>query len=337
MKKVLIAALILTFIAVSGSFCVVTEMSHFAKTPASAVSKEKIVVVTTGEQLNTIATRLRQQQLISSEFKFRLLATIKQLDTKIQTGEFRLSATLTPMEILDKMVSGKIVLHRLTIPEGYNLEQIASAVEAAGFGPAAQFMKASVDPDLLKRLEVEAGSFEGYLFPDTYHFSKHTPASGIITAMIKQFHSVFTPRMQARAREIGLSPHLVVTLASIIEKESNHGAELPLISSVFHNRLKKGMRLQSDPTVIYGIKDYDGNITRKHLDTVTPYNTYRIKGLPPGPIASPGLAAIQAALNPAESNFLFFVSKNDRTHYFSTNYNAHKQAVEKYQRSKQSD
>lgn len=337
MKKVVTAAVILLFVAGAGLLSLALEMWYFSKTPTGIDSTDKIVVIATGDSLDSVADRLQQKSVITSRTKFRLLAKVKGLDIRIKAGEYHLSAVMAPLEILDRVVTGKIVLHRLTIPEGYNLKQIARAAEKAGFGPASQFMEAAVDPKLLKQLDVEANSLEGYLFPDTYRFAAHATATAIISAMVEQFHAVFTPAMKTRTGELGLTVHQVVTLASIIEKESSHGAELPLISSVFHNRLKKGMLLESDPTVIYGIKDYDGNITRKHLATVTPYNTYRIKGLPPGPIASPGLAAIRAALNPAESKYLFFVSKNDRTHYFSTNYNAHKQAVQKYQRSKNSD
>ena len=157
------------------------------------------------------------------------------------------------------------------------------------------------------------------------------PCENIISAMVENFKSVFTPEWEKRAEELGFSVHEIITLASIIEKETGAEDERGLISSVFHNRLKRGMRLETDPTVIYGIKNFDGNITRKNLSELTPYNTYKIKGLPPGPIAGPGYESIKAALYPAETDFFFFVSKNDGTHIFSSNFKEHNMAVQKYQ------
>ena len=153
----------------------------------------------------------------------------------------------------------------------------------------------------------------------------------LIGAMVKRFREVFLPEWTLRAKALKMSVHQIITLASIIEKETGAAFERPLISSVFHNRLKKGMRLSSDPTVIYGIRNFNGNLTRKDLETVTPYNTYRIKGLPPGPIANPGIDSIKAALYPAETDYLYFVSKKDATHQFSTNLKDHNRAVRQYQ------
>jgi UPF0755 protein len=178
---------------------------------------------------------------------------------------------------------------------------------------------------------IQAESLEGYLFPDTYYFPRNTPIDRIIQTMLDRFNTVFTPAWADRARGIGLSRHQVVTLASIIEKETGAAGERPLIASVFHNRLARGMRLQSDPTVIYGIEDFDGNLTRAHLETPTPYNTYQVAGLPPGPIASPGRAALEAALFPEETDYLYFVARGDGTHQFSTRLDEHNEAVRRYQ------
>jgi UPF0755 protein len=179
--------------------------------------------------------------------------------------------------------------------------------------------------------EIKAETFEGYLFPDTYLFPKDTTSEEIISTMVKRFRSVFKPEWKNRAEALGFSIHQVVTLASIVEKETGVASERPVISSVFHNRLKRKMRLESDPTVIYGIKDFDGNITKKHLAEPTPYNTYVIRGLPPGPIANAGVGAFEAVLFPADTKFLYFVSKKDTTHQFSTNIKDHNRAVRKYQ------
>jgi UPF0755 protein len=229
------------------------------------------------------------------------------------------------------MVDGKVYLHRLTIPEGYNLIQIARAVETEGFASEADFLKAANDPDLVHAKGIDAQTFEGYLFPDTYYFPRGVTPENIISIMVKRFRSVFTPEWEEHAKTLGLNIHQVITLASIIEKEAAVADERPVISSVFHNRLKRNMRLESDPTVIYGIEDYNGNITRKDLAHPTPYNTYTIKGLPPGPISNTGAKAIEAALFPADTKFLYFVSRNDQTHHFSTNFKDHNRAVRKYQ------
>jgi UPF0755 protein len=179
---------------------------------------------------------------------------------------------------------------------------------------------------------VPAASFEGYLFPETYSFARDTSAARMIAAMAERFHEVFTPAWREQARTLGLSLHAVVTLASIVEKETGVSAERPLISSVFHNRLKRGMRLETDPTVIYGLGDaFDGNLTRRQLETATAYNTYLIDGLPPGPIASPGRGALEAVLFPAETRYLYFVARGDQTHHFSATLVEHQAAVRRYQ------
>jgi UPF0755 protein len=185
--------------------------------------------------------------------------------------------------------------------------------------------------EFINQLKIPGMTLEGYLFPDTYFFSKETDCKTLITKMVSTFHKTFNDMWKARAKELDLSVHEVVILASIIEKETGNAKERAVISSVFHNRLKRNMRLESDPTVIYGVSDYHGRIRYKHLRRVTPYNTYKINGLPAGPIANPGALALKAALYPARTNYLFFVSKNDTTHQFSTNLKDHNKAVKKYQ------
>ncbi len=188
-----------------------------------------------------------------------------------------------------------------------------------------------MDASLAKGNGINADTFEGYLFPDTYHFPGDVQAEKIIQAMVKRFHAVFTPEWRTRAETLGFTVHQAVILASIVEKETGDPSERPVISSVFHNRLKRNMRLESDPTVIYGIKNFNGNITRKDLKRKTPYNTYRIKGLPAGPISNPGKESIRAVLYPANTRFLYFVSKKNGTHAFSTNLADHNRAVRQYQ------
>ncbi|MFW5640749.1 MAG: endolytic transglycosylase MltG, partial [Thermodesulfobacteriota bacterium] len=227
-------------------------------------------------------------------------------------------------------------LRRLTVPEGYTIQQIDSLAAEAGLLKPGVLFAAATDAEFVRKQGIEAETLEGYLFPDTYHFPKGVTAETLIQTMLDHFYSVFSGDWKERAEALDLSIHEVVTLASIIEKETGVPEERPLIASVFHNRLKRKMRLQSDPTVIYGAENYEGDLTRQHLDTATPYNTYRTAGLPPGPIANPGEASLRATLFPAESNYLYFVSRGDSTHQFSTNLADHNRAVRKYQLGKRS-
>ncbi len=302
-----------------------------ANTPAGNGSIERAVMVPSGQGFKALSAMLYHQGLILHPFKFRLFARMHGYDKHIKAGEYMLSNAMTPEKILKIMVDGKVLLHRLTIPEGYNLTQVSRAVEAAGLGTEADFFKTATNAEFVHSLGIHAQTFEGYLFPDTYYFAKDTPPKDIIRTMIKRFREVFTPRWKNRAKTLGMTIHQVITLASIIEKESGAAGEQPIISSVFHNRLKRKMRLESDPTVIYGMTDYNGNITRKDLESPTPYNTYTMRGLPPGPISNAGVKAIEAALYPADTQYLYFVSKKDGTHYFSTNFKEHERAVRKYQ------
>jgi UPF0755 protein len=307
---------------------------YVAKPSGNDIS-EKVFTVLPGQHFKIIASQLEGAGIIKDSFRFKLFARFKGYDKRIKAGEYRLSSALSPKQVLEIMVSGKVALYRITIPEGYNLTQIAGIVSEMGLAEAPMFIRSATDPAIAGALGVEAGSLEGYLFPDTYHFPKGLPLDEIIGTMVNRFQEIFSTEWHERARQMGMSVHQVVTLASIIEKETGAAFERPLIASVFHNRLAKGMRLSSDPTVIYGIEDFDGNLTRKHLTTVTPYNTYLNKGLPPGPIANPGLASLEAALYPAETDYLYFVSKRDSTHQFSTTFKEHNRAVRKYQLRKQ--
>ena len=218
------------------------------------------------------------------------------------------------------------------IPEGFTAAMIGERVAAEGLGDAEDFARAVADPELARSLGIEVDHLEGYLFPETYQLPKGLEATELVTLLVQEFLETWSglaPKAAAR----GLSQHEVVTLASIVEKETGAAHERPLIASVFSNRLERGMRLESDPTIIYGIPNFDGNLRRVHLnDATNPYNTYQIPALPPGPIASPGRAALEAVVEPAESDFLFFVSRNDGTHVFSKTYREHVNAVNRYQR-----
>jgi UPF0755 protein len=332
LKKALLFIGIALFVFCGIAAGVFYELKTFASTPASKSAPEPVVVnVSPGQTLNQTADLLYRENIIISATKFALIARYKGYDKRLKAGEYLLSAAMTPIQLLDIMVRGSVKLYKLTIPEGYNLYQIADLVEASNLGTKTEFIQRATDADQVRESGLEGETFEGYLFPETYFFPKNVTIDRIIAAMLKRFWSIFTPEWQSRAKELGLTVHQVVTLASIIEKETGAAFERPIISSVFHNRLKKKMRLESDPTVIYGIDNFDGNLTRKHLTTRTPYNTYKIKGLPIGPIANPGSASLRAALYPDNTKYIYFVSRKDSTHQFSTNLKQHNQAVRKYQ------
>jgi UPF0755 protein len=239
------------------------------------------------------------------------------------------------VEILDRFRHGAVVLHAVTIPEGYTARQIAQVLDEAGIGNPREFLRLVSAADFIRSLGLDLPNLEGYLFPDTYAFPRHVSTEEIVRNMVARFRAVYRQEWHDRALALGMTDHQIITLASIIEKETGSGAERPFVSAVFHNRLRLGMPLQSDPTVIYSIAEFNGNLTKVDLKRDTPYNTYRRRGLPPGPIANPGREALEAALYPAQVEYLYFVSKNDGTHWFSRSIKEHNRAVALFQRRSQ--
>jgi UPF0755 protein len=290
------------------------------------------VKIAPGSALPQIAVQLELAGVIGDVERFVRLVRWREAAQKIKAGEYEFNQAATPGEVLDRLVAGDVIKIRITIPEGLALKEIAARVAAAGIGTPAQFLKAATDPARLKKREIPATTLEGYLFPETYTVTTTTTPEEVIRAMVAQFDRQLTPELLAAASARGLDRHALVTLASIVQKEAGSEEEMPLIAGVFHNRLRKGMRLQADPTVIYGVVNFDGNLTRRHLQTPTPYNTYTRAGLPPGPIASPGLAALRAAASPAQTQALYFVARGDGRHEFSVTLEAHNRAVNRYQR-----
>ncbi len=283
-----------------------------------------------GTGLNRIASDLQEKGIIRSSLAIKLLARWNQQGDHIQAGSYRFSQSATPEEILDRLVKGDVEKVSLTIPEGFTLQQIIDRIDKKGFGERQKLLVLAHDVNFIHSLNIDAKSLEGYLFPETYLFAPGIDEKAILTMMVTQFQNSLGPELKKAAQKQGLNLQQWVTLASIIEKETGIVEEMPLISSVFHNRLKRHIPLQTDPTVIYGIKDFDGNLTRKDLKTPTPYNTYIIRGLPPGPIASPGLAALKAAVNPAQTKYLYFVATGDGGHKFSKTLKEHNAAVREY-------
>jgi UPF0755 protein len=297
-------------------------------------SREVLVTIPQGAGYPEIARILREKGLIRDEGAFLWAVRIKsklRQPVDVKAGEQTLDPSLNAWEVISSLVKGNFKFYPFTIPEGRNLREIAMTVENAGLGSAQDFLNLCYDRDFIKSLGIEADSLEGYLFPETYNFPKNTPLKTIAKSMTDQFFKVWD-KYKTLAAARGLTLNEALTMASIVEKETGAPQERPLIAAVFFNRLDKKMRLQTDPTVIYGLRDFNGNITRADLENPHPYNTYVHQGLPPGPIASPGEDAIKAVLNPAKTKYLYFVSKNDGTHHFSTTLAEHNKMVARYQK-----
>ncbi len=300
--------------------------------PPNLRGERKQVVIPRGAPFKGVVRVLDEAGLLRSPTGFHLMARLMGVTERVQAGEYELSTTMPPLVILHKLVAGDVMKYRVTIPEGYTVRQIALRLQELGIiEEQEEFLKLAFSAEFAAGLGIEGKSIEGYLFPDTYLLPKGVSPIEIIKTMVGKFKQVYGPDCEHRAVELGMTDRQIVTLASIIEKETGVSEERPLISAVFHNRLKRGIPLCSDPTVIYGIPDFDGNLRKKDLEQWTPYNTYLKKGLPPGPIANPGKSSLLAALYPAPVQYLYFVSRNDGSHYFSTTLREHNEAVWRYQ------
>ncbi len=285
-----------------------------------------------GMSFAQILEMLEKSNLIGNPVLFRLQARFRGGAKNFQAGVYALKASMSPREIYRHLSEGRVVQRTITIPEGYNIRAIARMIRRAKLTGEGEILRLSRDASFLRELNITAASLEGYLFPDTYHFPVGTPAKKILGFMVRTMRRKFSPALRKQAKRMGFTIHQTLTLASIIEKETSLSSERPLIAAVFINRLKRSMRLQSDPTVIYGLPQFDGNITKKDLRYDSPYNTYLHRGLPPGPIASPGLESIKSALNPAKVKYLYFVATKNGGHQFSRTYREHRRAVNRYQR-----
>ncbi|MFH0775478.1 MAG: endolytic transglycosylase MltG [bacterium] len=289
----------------------------------------KSIDIKKGMALMEIARLLKDEGLIRDGLSFVALADGKGDSRKIQAGEYLLSPSMSTAQILKKLEKGECEKSCFTIPEGYNLFQIAELLSTKGFVSKKRFLSLTKDKGFLIGLGIQVETAEGYLFPETYCVSKGAATEEIIEMMVSELNKVLP---QERVGNSGLSVHQLLTLASIIEKETGCVEEKPLISAVFHNRLKAGIPLCSCPTVIYALlPDFDGNLKKKDLEVNSPYNTYKYRGLPPGPIASPGFSSIKAAIYPVPSDYLYFVSMNNGRHKFSRTLSEHHQATYKYQ------
>jgi UPF0755 protein len=292
---------------------------------------EKSVDIPSHASLRSISTLLEKEGVIQKKWPVLLLAKILGVSNKVKSGEFMFRVPSSPQKALETLLKGVPVLHKVTIPEGSTMSDMAPWFEQAKIISAQELMTAFKDPELLKQYGIPGDRFEGYLFPSTYLFPKNERVEKILQVMFEELQKNMTAEDKEKAKAYGWDVYQWLTFASIIEKETSRPDEYPIVSSVFHNRLKKDMKLQTDPTVIYGIPNYDGNIRKIDLQTDTPYNTYTRKGLPIGPICNPGAAAIHAAVNPAETEYFYFVGNREGQHIFTKTYEEHLKAVQQFQ------
>jgi len=329
MIKRLLLLSILVCVLVAG--VVAFRAYRFTTSAPSNQHTERILQIPRGAAVVTIARLLEKEGLLTDARLFGYYVRLKKSAGRIKAGEFRFYTDLTPAGVLEVLTRGEEVHYKLTFPEGYNLRDMAKVVSTLDFLDGARFLAMAGDPAVAKAHGFETRTLEGFLFPSTYELTRSQNEKSLIDAMVRQFQAHWTPELEARAKSLHMTRLEVVTLASVIEKETGHPDERPLVGSVFHNRLKRGMKLESDPTIIYGLQNYDGDIRRADILRPHPWNTYVIRGLPPSPIANPGDGALRAALFPAETDFLYFVAKGDRTHTFSRTYAEHAQKVIEYQ------
>ena len=287
------------------------------------------VTVEPGKRFADVARELEARGVLRQPMLLVAWARFTQRDRQVRAGDFLVTTPLSPLGLLDRITS-RPDLHQLTIPEGLPTREVVTLLARAGFGDEESFYCLLDDPAFLAAEDLPTDNVEGFLFPDTYDFPLATPPERIVRTMLARFRSVFTPELTAKAAALGFTVEQAVTLASLVEEEAKHADERRLVAAVFVNRLRRGIPLQSDPTVLYGRDNGDRTLTRADLHRPTPYNTYTIPGLPPTPIANPGRASLEAAVDPAPVDYLYFVARGDGSHHFSTTLGEHNAAVAKY-------
>ena len=295
---------------------------------------EQFVEIPQGAGSLGIGERLVAAGVVRDMATFRTAVSMSRKGRQLKAGEYRFDRELTPFEVIDKLARGEVYVITVTFPEGLTVAEMARIVEAHGLGTAAAFVQAAKDPAPIRDLDPAAKDLEGYLFPETYALPRRTDAARLVRLMAARFEKVFTPELRQAAAARNLTVRQVVTLAAIVEKETAKADERPLVAAVYTTRLRIGMPLQCDPTVIYALVKagrYDGNLHKDSLSFDSPYNTYRYPGLPPGPIASPGRASLEAAVHPADADYLYFVSRNDGSHAFARTLEEHNRNVQKFQ------
>lgn len=298
------------------------------------VDAEQFVMIAPGTGTAAIRRSLVEAGIIRDELAFRAALWWTGRARDLQAGEYRFEGPSTAVDVVERIASGDVHTRPITFPEGLTIDEMAEIFESRGFGAAADFTAAARDPSLVRSVDTEAVDLEGYLFPETYALPRDTPASRLVAIMVDRFLATFDAPLRSAAEVQGLTVRQVTTLASLVEKETGAPEERTVVAAVYRNRLRIGMLLQADPTVVYAMRlagTYAGNIRRTDLAMDSPYNTYRYAGLPPGPIAAPGAAALAAVLSPADVNYLYFVSRNDGTHAFARTLAEHNRNVREFQ------
>ena len=332
MRKVLAAVVLLAILAAAAAAGMAWSR---VQTPYKGYTEEyQFVQIPPGAGASEIRQRLIDAGVVRDELTLRLALRWTGASRALQAGEYRFDRPMTPVEVIDKIARGDVYGQRITFPEGLTIRDMAGIYESQGLGRARDFIEASRNVSLIKDLDPEAADLEGYLFPDTYTLPRNTPAPRLVERMVAGFKAAYPAELQQRAAAQMLTTREVVTLASLVEKETAQPDERPLVAAVYRNRLTIGMGMQADPTVVYALQKagrYNGNIRKEDLSIDSPYNTYRYSGLPPGPIASPGKASLEAALSPADVEYLYFVSRNDGSHVFAKTLEEHNRNVQEYQ------
>lgn len=319
-------------LAIAGTFLVLIFFGTHVTSEELPIEPKEIRI-SPGTSTKSIAKQLAEERIIRSPLLFEAVAYFDGASRYLQAGTYELSAAMGLREIIHKLRAGEVVHRHFVVPEGLTVAQIAQLFEDEGFGSAESFSRAARDSRWRKRYRIEGSSLEGYLFPNTYKLVDEISAAKVIKLMLDEFERQWTSERSEEAESLNFSPHEVITLASIIEKEARIADERPLISAVFHNRLKRGWKLDADPTVLYALGNPNRALTKKDLTFDSSYNTYVYRGLPPAPICNPGLASIMAALRPAESSHLYFVAIGDGKHHFSNTLAEHNRVIRRIRRN----
>lgn len=320
----------LTALAAAAAFVAIVWLPY-----RGYAEEARVVEVPRGTSVRSLARLLREQGIIVSPLAFRTLVWLEGPLATVKAGKYEFRGSTSLADVTRHLLEGRVVHIQVTIPEGMHLREVVRLLAAQGLGSEAELAQAGRRAEWIRDLDPDAPDLEGYLFPDTYRLASGISAEEVLKPMVDRFREVFGPEWVARAREQGMSVRRVVTLASLVEEETGAPEERPLIAAVFHNRLRQRMRLQCDPTVIYALERegmYRGSLSRRDLRFESPYNTYVVASLPPGPICSPGREALHAALYPAQADYLYFVSMNTGRHFFSRQLRDHERAVQLYQR-----
>jgi UPF0755 protein len=321
----------LTFLLATAALTVIVHFYIALFVPPSKEKVWKEVQVTDGMSFKAISAMLRDEGIIRYRGYFEIIGRLQGISRRVRVGYYGLNTNMSLWDVLDVLRRGKIIEYEVVIPEGYNLYQIGWTLSATPLiSDPQEFINLVKNKEYVHSLGIEADTLEGYLFPDTYYLPKGIKLEDIPRRMVQRYRSVFSDSWRDRASELGFTEHEILTLASIVEKEAKMPSERKLIAAVYRNRLKRGMRLQADPTAVYGTKAWITKVTSRDLRRPSPYNTYLHKGLPPGPIANPGEGAILATLYPDNVDYLFFVAQGDGSHYFSKDFDAHEKAINRY-------